>query len=315
LQELLGLRKVLIHSFARMNFVRTVLSKRKLTWFVSQGLVEDWFDPRFPTVQGVMRRGVSVTALRQFIYGQGASRRIVNMEWDKFWSQNKKMYEPTAPRYMGVAADSAVELRLEGVEGAEGDIRTIQVPLVPKDPSLGHRACRIESTVLLEWDDAQPAAEGEVVTLMRWTNVRLTKVVPAAATDGAGEVVALEGVVLPEADPAVTKTTRKLSWLAKTGNAVAAKLVEFDYLITKDRLEDDDKLEDFVNPHTKAESDAWVDPAMRSLNVNDVVQLERRGFFRCDRPYLGPGKPLSLFLIPDGKTKAMSTLTKALKHV
>ena len=79
IQEALGLRHVHIHAFGKMNFVHTVLSKRKLTWFVEQGLVEGWFDPRFPTIQGCVRRGMNVEALKNFIIGQGASRRVITM--------------------------------------------------------------------------------------------------------------------------------------------------------------------------------------------------------------------------------------------
>lgn len=66
---------------------------------------------------------------------------------------------------------------------------------------------------------------------------------------------------------------------------------------------------------TRAETAGLGDPGLRSMREGDVVQLERRGFFRADKPYRGEDKPLVLFMIPDGRTQAMSTLASTLKHV
>lgn len=50
-------------------------------------------DPRFPTVRGVLRRGMTVQGLKQFIIAQGSSRSVVQMEWDKIWAFNKKVFK------------------------------------------------------------------------------------------------------------------------------------------------------------------------------------------------------------------------------
>ncbi len=41
--DALGLRKPYIYEYSRLNLTNTVLSKRKLTWFVDEGFVDGWF--------------------------------------------------------------------------------------------------------------------------------------------------------------------------------------------------------------------------------------------------------------------------------
>ncbi len=57
----------------------TVLSKRKLTWFVQNGIVDGWTDPRMPTVQGMLRRGLQLEALKEFILRCGAGPACVRL--------------------------------------------------------------------------------------------------------------------------------------------------------------------------------------------------------------------------------------------
>ena len=93
----LRIRNVYNWDFARMNFIRTLLSKRKLTQFVENGTVWGWNDPRMPTVRGIRRRGMTIEALQEFILSQGPSKNIVNLDWSLFWATNKKCVSPFHP--------------------------------------------------------------------------------------------------------------------------------------------------------------------------------------------------------------------------
>lgn len=73
-QQKLGLRECHMYEYSKLQMVGTVLSKRKLKWFVEENIVDGWSDPRFPTVQGIMRRGMTVDALKDFMLEQGPSK-------------------------------------------------------------------------------------------------------------------------------------------------------------------------------------------------------------------------------------------------
>lgn len=46
-------------------------------------------------MRGVLRHGMTVEGLKQFIIAQGSSRSVVVMEWDKIWAFNKKVNNDT----------------------------------------------------------------------------------------------------------------------------------------------------------------------------------------------------------------------------
>ncbi len=61
-----------------------------------------------------------------------------------------------------------------------------------------------------------------------------------------GNVSRLEGVLHLDGD--VKKTKLKLTWLADISDLVPLRLVDFDHLISKKKLEEGDDIADFVTP-------------------------------------------------------------------
>ncbi|HEV3409990.1 MAG TPA: glutamine--tRNA ligase, partial [Chthoniobacterales bacterium] len=60
--------------FARLNIDYTVMSKRKLLQLVNEGHVSGWDDPRMPTLSGMRRRGITASAIRNFVTEVGVTK-------------------------------------------------------------------------------------------------------------------------------------------------------------------------------------------------------------------------------------------------
>ena len=82
------------------------------------------------------------------------------MEWDKFWSENKKILEASAPRYMANSAERKV---LMTVTNVPAEITVDSVQIHPQKPEMGVRALRKFNCVYLEMDDCNTFKEGEEV--------------------------------------------------------------------------------------------------------------------------------------------------------
>lgn len=290
--DILKLRQVHIWDFSRMNFIRTELSKRKLTKMIETGRVWGWDDPRLPTIRGVRRRGMTIPALREFILKQGPSRNIVNMDWTNFWATNKKEIDPVAPRHTAVESKDAVKAT---VLNGPATPYTEDKPKHPKNASIGLKKVAYSRQLILDQEDVKLFKQDEEITLMNWGNAFVRKITGSNPVTEIALELHLEGDV--------KKTEKKVTWLSTEGQKlVPAQAWEFDYLITKDKLEDGDNWEDFFNPESGKETDVICDCNVRELHDGDIIQLERKGYFRVDKA-AKDDQPAVLFGIPTGKTK------------
>ena len=294
--DTLKLRKVHIWDFARMNFIRTLLSKRKLTKLVEMGMVTGWDDARFPTIRGIRRHGMTIPALREFILKQGPSRNVVNLDWTIFWATNKKYIDPVAPRHTAVIKDQAVKATVKGARLAPW---TEDRPKHAKNPDVGTKQVTFSDEILIEQQDAQSFQEDEEITLMTWGNAIVRSITHSLNPLSRSTVTGLELELHLQGDVKTTK--QKITWLSAKGQElIPVELVDYDFLITKDAIEEGDNLEDFLNQHSETKVEAVADSNVADLKADDIIQFERKGYYRVDRSFKH-GKPAVLFSIPTGK--------------
>jgi glutamyl-tRNA synthetase len=307
----LKLRHVHIQEFSRINFMYTLMSKRKLQKLVDEKAVEGWNDPRFPTVQGILRRGLRVDALRDFILSMGFSKRVIDMTWDKIWAMNRKFIDPDAKRYFAVNEEGAVRMTITNLDAPQ----QIIVPFHPKDPTgarCGMKTMTITDKLFLEQQDCTGMAKDEEITLMKWGNVFIRSI----ERDAGGAVLAIEAEANPEGNPKTTK--KKVAWVPDTEDVVRLDLHEYGHLLTVPKIPTDEdkniigKFEDYLAKNTHASTVALGEPSFRDAKEDDILQIERRGFFRIDCDFKTSSRP-QLFMVPDGKAKAMG-LTGKLSH-
>ncbi|KAF2073072.1 hypothetical protein CYY_005598 [Polysphondylium violaceum] len=301
--EILGLRVPIVSDYSRLSFSHVLLSKRKLQQFVDKGVVDGWNDPRLPTLQGISRRGLTIDALKEFVLSQGASASNTTIDLGKLWAGNKNFLEPACPRYNAVAKQNVI---LTLTNGPATEVR--EILKYNKDPNMGTKKVTFSSRVMLEVDDASQIKENEEITLMNWGNAFVRTI----TRNEKGEPVSMTGELHLEGD--FKKTEKKLSWLSADCKHIPVVLQDFDYLITKPKLEDEDDLDAFTTKVSKFELDALADENVLSLKVGDKIQFERRGFFNVDK--VGDEtKPYVLIYIPDSKYKPQGQALYPFKKV
>ncbi|KAM0755247.1 glutamyl-tRNA synthetase [Meredithblackwellia eburnea MCA 4105] len=316
----LGLRKVEIWDYGRINFVYTLLSKRKLKWFVEEGLVRGWDDPRFPTVRGIRRRGMTISAITQYMLLQGPSQAFTNLEWDVIWNINKKVIDPIAPRHVALEKENLVKVNLTGT-GTPTAPESREAAKHKKNPEVGTKMTTYDSVVYVDQKDAKGFALGEEITLMEWGNAFVRSINYSSTSPTIIESLDMELNLTGD----FKKTKQKITWLSSSPSIplLPCTLYDYDYLITKKKLEETDEVKDLLTPQTEFATEALCDANVKTYKKGDIIQFERVGFFIVDKAWgeetTDPGRKsekekIELILIPDGRVASVVSKYAAAKE-
>lgn len=183
---------------------------------------------------------------------------------------------------------------------AEPELKTL--PKHKKNPDVGEKQTVFSSNIIIEQEDAVSFEDNEEVTLMDWGNA----IVRTKTTDASGKVTAITVDLHLEGD--FRKTKKKITWLSastSTHPLIPTTLFDHDYIITKKKLEEDDKVEDFVTPVSEFRESALADANIKDLKKGDIIQFERKGYYIFDG--ISADGSYEFIHIPDGRAASLAS--------
>jgi glutaminyl-tRNA synthetase len=274
--------------FARLNLTYTVMSKRRLLELVQKGLVAGWDDPRMPTLAGLRRRGCTPEAIRALCERVGVAKTdsVVDLGLLEYFVRED--LNRRTPRVMGVLRP----LKLTITNFPEGEVREIDAPLHPEDPSMGSRKVPFSRTLYVERDDFREDNPKDWYRLGPGREVRLRYACLVTCNevikDAGGEVVELRCTWDPGSwggkspDGRAVKGT--LHWVS-AAHAVPAEVRLYDRLFAVENpgATEGRSFLDEINPDSLVTlAGARVEPHLAGSAVGTKVQFERVGYFCVD---------------------------------
>lgn len=275
--------------FSRLNINYTVMSKRKLTQLVTEGLVDGWDDPRMYTLQGLRRRGYTPAALRLLVDRVGISKQNSVIDFSVLEGALRDDLDARAPRRMAVI--DPVKLVLTNLP--DGHAETLTFSNHPKDEAQGTREVPFSRQLWIEREDFAEVPPKGFKRLIPGGEVRLRGAgivrCDEVIKDDSGVIVELRGTLDPESRPGMEGANRKIKgtihWVS-AAHAVAAEVRLFDRLFTVEKPDDESTgktYRDHLNPDSKRSVTGYVEPAAATAAPEQAFQFERLGYFVADR--------------------------------
>ena len=280
--------------FARLNIDYTVISKRKLLQLVNEGAVRGWDDPRMPTLSGLRRRGLSASAIRNFVTDVGVTKFPSLTEFSLLEHAVREEFNKTAQRRFAVLRPIKVVLTNYPTNQVE------QLPAAnnPENPEDGTRTLPFSRELYIEEADFMEVPAPKYFRLRPGGEVRLKygyiiKCEEVVKDDG-GHVTELRCTVDLESKAGGATSNRKIKgtihWVSAP-HAIDAEVRLYDRLFSVPEPDADGDFKAHLNPKSLEIVQAKCEPSLAEAKADARYQFERLAYFALD-PDSKPGNPI-----------------------
>lgn len=274
--------------FSRLNLEYTVMSKRKLTELVSDGLVSGWDDPRMPTIAGMRRRGYSPASIRDFCARIGISKSENLVEMGLLENCIREDLNAHAPRRMAVLQPIRVTISNYPADRIE----LLDVANHPQNESMGSRQLPFCAELYIDRADfmEQPPkgykrlVPGGEVRLRNAYVIRCEEVIRDHSGLVTGLICSYDPATLG-ANPEGRKVKGVIHWVS-VRHAIVAEVRQYDRLFSHpvpDAAKEGKAYRDYLNPGSlQVLSECFIEPELAHSESGRCYQFEREGYFCVD---------------------------------
>ena len=274
--------------FSRLELEYTITSKRKLTQLVDEGHVEDWDDPRMPSIAGMRRRGYTPAAIRDFCERIGVTKSANNVEMGVLENCVRDDLNVHAPRRMAVLHPLKVVID----NYPEDQVEELQAANHPQDESMGTRTIPFTRELYIDREDFREQAPRKFKRLVTGGEVRLRNAYvircDEVIKDSHGDIIELRCSYDPETlskNPEGRKVKGVIHWVSAS-QGIIAEVRLYDRLFNHpnpDAAKEGKDFTAYLNPESLLTlTHCRLEPSLAEARAGEHVQFEREGYFCVD---------------------------------
>jgi glutaminyl-tRNA synthetase len=234
-----------------------------------------------PTLKGLRNLGVPAEAIRNFCEMTGISKSDSITDLSLLEECIRDVYNQKATRAFGILSPLKVVITNYPEETEE----ELSIAKHPNEESFGKRIVPFSKYLYIDRDDFMEEPVGKFFRLTKGKEVRLR----GAYVIKCDEVIKNEQGEITEIyctydketlgkKPEGRKVKGVIHWLPFE-QAKSCSVSLFDRLFTIEDPAKEENFLDYLNPNSKQEQKALVEPSLLDADIGDVFQFERVGYF------------------------------------